>query len=228
MNRLTLRADVLESMDATGSGRWDTTPGGSVDRRIASVFDSLWKDILNANPYYAYGARTPVSDANGRYLLTDLNFSADDTLQRFYRILGVAIDGFIYDGPVQPTEWQGQTLLGSGVNSRVWYQEGVALVALPIQAAKVPDAIWVNYIPQRPDQLQDDNSTVTFPDGYEEVLIGLSAARLLTKAGAETQAAMEIKAEVAPLYSKMLADVSRLSTKPLAIQYNDTASEWGV
>lgn len=225
MNLTTLRSEVLDYMDATGSGRWDTT---TVNRRVTSVFDALWRDILNANPYYAVGIRTPVSDGNGRYQLSDLNFGSGDEFQRVYRILGVTIDNYAYDGPVQFNEFANQTLNNSNAAQRVWYQEGQAIVALPLQAAKVADAIYVNYLPQRPDTYESDDSTVLFPDGYEEVLITLSAARLLTKSGSETEAAVELKSEILPAYNKMLADVSRLANKPLAIQYNDTASEWGV
>lgn len=226
MNLSTLRSDVIDYMDAQDSERWDSSPRGVVDRRISSVFDSLWRDILNAAPYYRVGTRTPTSDVNGRYLFSDLEVNAGDLTQRLYRVIGVAIDGFTYKGPESFKLMSPQALYGNG-DQRVWYEEGTNLVALPIQASKIADAVWVNWMPQRPDQLEDDNSSVDFPADHEEVLIGYSAARLLTKAGAETAAANDIKNELLPEYRALLADVARRSTAPWEIAYSDSAIEWG-
>lgn len=228
MNRGTLRGDVISYMDATLSQRWDQAAGAEVDRRIGAVYDSIWHRMLNANPYYRVGKRTPASNSTGRYLLSDLTVGADDTLQRFYRVLGVVIDLYPYDGPVDFSTWAPFELQNISTANRVWYQEGTSLVALPIQASKVADAIWVNYIPQRPDELEGDNSVIEFPDGHEEVLIALSAARLLTKAGAETQAAAEIKAEIRMAYDELIGDISRVANRPSGIAYIDSTSEWGV
>lgn len=224
MNLATFRAAVLSEMDATDSGRW--LPA-EVDRKNGATFDALWRNILNANPYYLVGQRTPTSDSDGRYLIDDLSTETGDLSERFYRILGVQIDGYLYDGPVQLTDWASRALSGNTADQRVWYQEGRKIVAMPIQASKLADAFWVNYIPQRPDLLEGDDSEINFPDGHEEVLITLSAARLLSKGAAETQAAAELRAMIRPDYDELMADVARTSIRPTMIQYGDTSFDWG-
>lgn len=224
MNLATLRADVLDYMDATGNARWSTD---IVDRRISSVFDQIYRRLLNANPYYLVGQRTPTSDSTGFYSLDSLNIGVGDTLQRTYKVIAVVIDGFTYDGPLSLAEWAPRQLTNSTTQDRIWYQNGQGLSTLPSQAAKAADAIWVNYIPQRPAEYDSDDSEVVFPDGHEEVLVAMSAARLLMKGGAETQASAEITASIKPHYDELIADVTRFSTRPLALTYNDAALEWG-
>lgn len=225
--RGTLRDDTLRVADAFGSGRWDRTPGGEVDRRISSVYDKIWRRILNANKQYRVSKRTPVSDANGRYLLSDLNGSSGDTLERFYRVLIVFIGSREYEGPVDLARWAAADLGGtSNAGPYVWYQEGQSLNALPMQVGTAADAIWVNWLPQRPAALTADTVAVDFPDGYDDVLITLSAARLLMKGGAETQASRELHAEVEEDYQEMLQDLARIATKPLSMTYTDGREDW--
>lgn len=222
-----LRTAVLQYMDAVNSARWAAAAGGEVDLRIGSVYDRLWRRILSANRFYRVAKRTPTSDAvTGRYLVSDLTQGTGNSIQRFHRILVVIIDGRGYEqGSL--TEWALADGTETGVMRCIWYQEGSNLNALPIQTSKLADAIWVNWIPPRPGNLDLDNATVDFPDGYEEVLIAHAAARLLTKGGAETQAARDLKNEVEEDFQEMLADIARVSTNPLQVQYTDTAIEWG-
>lgn len=228
ISRGTLRDDALRQADAFGARRWDATAGGEVDRRISSIFDKVWRRILNANRFYRVAKRTPTSDATGRYLVSDLSQPSDvakpfDSLQRLYRVLQVIVDGIIYDeGSLIRYAVDEASNMGCH-----WYQEGTSITALPLQPAKTADAIWVNWIPQRPAALTADTEIVDFPDGHEEVLITLSAARLLMKGGAETQASIELKADVTEDYEELLQDVARFSTNPLTMQPTDRASEWG-
>jgi hypothetical protein len=228
VNRQNLRLEVLDYADAVGSGRWDATAGATVDKRIGSVFDNIWRDILNANPYYRIGQRTPTSDSAGNYSIASLTVGSEDTLERFYRVVGMVVDGYPIDGPVSFKDWGPRQLIGNAVSQRVWYQNGSNLTVLPLQPLKTADAIWVNWIPQRMESLAGEDSEVDFPEGHLEVLIGFSAARLLTKAGAETDAALEIKAELAPDYRALLADIARIGTNPLTIAYSDDSADWGV
>lgn len=226
--RSTLRDDTLKVADAFGAKRWDASAGGEVDRRISGVYDKIWRRLLNANRYYRVSKRTPSSDGVvGRYLVSDLSQQSDpnnaDTLERLYRVLQVIIDGRIYD-EAQLTDWAVAEAQNTGFH---WYQTGTTLTALPLQTNKQADAIWVNWIPQRPSALSGDTVAVDFPDGYDDVLIHLSAARLLMKGGAETQASLELKAEVAEDYEEMLQDAARFSTNPLIMHPTDTANEWG-
>ncbi len=226
MNRLQLRTAALKKADAYGSGRWDATPGGEVDGHISDAFDQLWRQILNANEDYLVAKRTPTSDATGRYQLSELTVAVGDELQRLYRIKGVYIDGRKYEGPVSAKQYAAAEIMDLGVQF-VWYQEGQAIVALPIQANKAATAIMVNYQPQRPDQFEGDDSTVQFPDGHEKVLVYWSAAEILTKGGAETQASLELRAFVQDAHDELLESVGRLSTNPRTLQYSDDPGEWG-
>lgn len=224
ISRGTLRNDVLKQADALGSGRWDATAGGEVDRRISSVYDRIWRRILNANRFYRVSARTPTSDAvTGKYLMADLTIASGDSAQRLYRILQVLVDNRVYtEGKL--TDWALAAQTGIGY---LWYQEGLNLTALPLQTGKVADAIWVNWLPQRPSALSGDSVLVDFPDGYEEVLIVLAASRLLMKGGAETQASRELRTDIEEDYQELLQDVSRVSTNPLMATPLDNAMEWG-
>lgn len=225
--RGTLRDDTLRTADAFGSGRWDRAPGGEVDRRISGVFDRIWYRILNANKQYRVADRTPTSDVSGRYLVSDLTQGLGDAAQRFYRILAVLVDGRQYQGPVDLTTWTAaaQATTAGDAGPAIWYQEGLNLNLLPQQAGKTAD-IWVNWIPARPSVLSDDNAIVDFPDGHEDVLITLAAARLLMKGGAETQASLELKADITEDYEELLQDVARIATKPLTMNFTDSASDW--
>lgn len=222
--RSTLRDDVMKQADAFGAQRWDVSAGGEVDRRISGVYDKIWRRILNANRFYRAGKRTPTSDAvTGRYALTDLDAGAGNTQERFYRILQIIVDGVRYGPPGALTDYNNAD---DQLDRRVAYLEGTNLAVFPLQLSKAADAIWVNWIPQRPAALAADTDSVVFPDGHEEVLVVLSAARLLMKGGAETQASLELKNEVAEDYEELLQDVARLSTDPLVMQFSDNASEW--
>lgn len=228
--RQQLREDTLLMADAFGSRRWDAEAGGEVDRKSSGVYDKIWRRILNANQHYRVSQRTPTADATGRYLVSDLDSTPDpdvpgsiDTLERFYRVLAVKIDGLMYTED-RLSRWVGREDVLSPL---VWYREGTRLTVIPLQAAKVADGIWVNWIPQRPSALAGDASTVEFPDGYEEVLVTMCAARLLMKGGAETEGARELRMEVQEDYDEMLQDIARVSTKPMSMIHSDDESLWG-
>lgn len=228
----TLRTNVLEYMDASGAGRWDSTPGGTVDLRISSVFDQLWRQLLGVNRFYRVAKRTPTSNASGRYLLSDLNGGSGDSLQRLYRIINLIIDGREYTGPVVLSDWALTDQLGDGDilgagTSYVWYQEGSAINALPFQPLKHADAVWVNWLPQRPAALSADDVAVDWPDGYEEILVVRSAARLLMKGGAETQASYELKQEIQGDLDAMMLDVARIGAGPQTYGFVDFTRDWG-
>lgn len=227
MNRGGLRSSVLDLADARGSGHWDASPGGEVDQRISGVYDKIWHRILNANRFYRVSKRTPTSDAvTGRYALSDLTGSSTDTLERFFRVLTVVID----DRPYREeklTDWSLVDTVSQGdFGGFAYYLEGQNLNAIPTQLGKSA-TIWVNWIPQRPAALTTDAVAVDFPDGYDEVLVHLGAARLLMKAGEESQAAAALRLEIQPDYDEMLSDLARFSTNPLFFSATDSAIEWG-
>lgn len=223
MNRQLLRDDALRLADAFGSKRWDNEAGGEVDRILSSVFDRTWRRILNANANYRVSQRTPTSDAvTGRYSKADLNGSTGDTLERLYRVLAVRIDGQPYREQRLATYIDRE----DQINSMVWFEEGQSITALPLQLSHAAD-IWVNWIPARPVTYTADSVEVDFPDGYDQVLIQLGAARLLMKGGAETQASAELRQDIQEDYDEMLQDIARVSTTPMSMLHTDRGTDWG-
>lgn len=224
LTRAQYRQRILRDMDAVSSGRWDQTAGGEVDQKLGVVFDQNWRRILNANRYYRIAKYTPTSDADGKYAISDLSVTGTDTDKRMYRVLAVAIDNVVYS----EGEFIDNVLsLTNQPNYRVWWRDGLYLQAIPLAASKTADGIWVNYIPTRPENLSDDSVAVDFPDGYEQILVWEAAALLLSKAGAESGAGAELRELAAELKQDMLQDISRFSTKPMKMRYEDEAGEWG-
>lgn len=216
------RARIMAHMDATNadgtfSGRWDTTLGGEVDQKLAVAFDREWKRILNANRHYRLAERTPTSDANGKYLISDLSTAT----QRFYRLVTFLVDNLPYREAVFE-----DVPIGAFLNTPnyEWYREGDYIVALPITASKQA-SVWVNHLPKSILSLADAD-TVTFPEGYEDVPALEAAAALLFKGGAETQAGVELQGKAEEMRRDMLQDLARFSVKPTSTMYTDSAVDW--
>lgn len=228
LTRAQMRTRVLRNADAVSAIRWDTTAGslGEVDQKIGVVFDREWKRILNHNRFYKFAQRTPTANTNGRYLISDLTTGSGDTQQRLYRVLLVVIDG----RPYKSTNFLMYPIAeASNVALYVYWREGDFIMALPKQVSKVLsgfDGIWVNYIPTRFDNLSGDGVNVDFPDGHEDVLCWESAAFLLSKGGQETAEARECKALAEELRRDMLDDISRFTTDPIYMEYDDLAVDW--
>ncbi|HUT86466.1 MAG TPA: hypothetical protein VMX15_00060 [Candidatus Heimdallarchaeota archaeon] len=225
LTRLQYRERIVREMDAITSGRWDQTAGGEVDQKLGVVFDQNWRRILNANRYYRIVKRTPTSDADGKYAISDLSdLSSPDSAKRLYRVLALAVEDVVYeevafiDNILTTVHQQ---------NYRTWWREGEYIQCTPVLANKVASGIWVNYLPTRPENLSDDAQAVDFPDGYEQILIWEAAALLLSKAGAESGAGAELKDLASELKQDMLQDLTRFSTKPMQMIHSDEAGEWG-
>lgn len=222
--RAELRTDALNIADANGSGHWDDSAGGEVDRRGGIVHAREWKRILNAAPWTRTAQRTPTADASGRVLLSTLSdTSAPDAKERLFRILVVAFDNRAYE------EVDAKSYVLAAVNGqarRCWYRDGSYLVA-PDAASLTATGIWVNHTPTPLHKLSADAVTVELPDDYDDVLAYEWAAMLLTKGAAETQAAAELKALAEEMRAELLADLARVSTKPLAFGYGDHPGDWG-
>lgn len=218
-----LRTRVLQCADAVSDSRWDSTANGEVDQHIGVVMDREWKRILNANPYYRIGRRTPTSDSSGYYTLTDLDSGTTDSTQRHYRVLSVGIDSIIYEES-RLDMW----LMPDTTNPQpqyVWFFEGTKLMALPIQTSKTATII-VNWIPPRQEQLSGENVTVDFPDGYENVIAWEAAGMLLNKGASEAARAQVLAFQAEALRQDMLQDIERRSTAPVRMRYNDAASDY--
>lgn len=221
-----LRTQVANAADALNSPRWDFTAGGEVDFWIGATMDQEWKRILDASAFYRVGRRTVTADADGYYAVADLSTGTGDNQQRLYKVIGFTQGDIVYE----QTSME-QYLLSpqdglSNYPQWLWFFEGDQIMSLPKTPAGTA-LIVVNHIPTRFDQLADDASTVTWPDGYEQVLVWSAAAKLLQKGGVETGAAASLEMMANMAREDMLQDLLRRSLKPVAMKYNDSAIEWG-
>ena len=222
--RAQLRTQIVRAMDATNSARWDLTAGGEVDTLCGHVFDREWRRHLSHQTFLRTAKRQPVADSSGRFLVSALAGGSADTTERLFRVLSVVLQNRVYQ-EVRYQDW----ILGSIVNQSayVWYRNGDYLEVLPVPASGAqPDGIYINHIPQRPDRLSADGVTVTFPDGYEQILVYETAAMLLAKGGAEIDTSANFKALAEEMRQDMLQDLARFSNKPTSMQYADQASDW--
>ena len=87
--------------------------------------------------------------------------------------------------------------------------------------------VAVNHLPQRADLLQDNNSTVIFPDGYDLLLAYETAASMFMKGAAESQLAAEMRVNASLLRDRMRQDVGRITVRPLRMSSMDTSWDWG-
>ena len=221
--RAELRQDVLNIADAYQSPRWDATQGGEVDRRLGIVHMREWKRILNANAYYQTQKYVVTTDANGNIPLTALSTVNGDSTQTLYRILVVAFNNIKYE-EVLPKNYYLSTL--AGLQDFVWFRDGANIV-VPNSPTTTASGIWVNWVPQRFDQLAGDTSIVSLPPDYDDVFSYEGAAALLTKGAAETDAAGELRAYADSLRQDLLQDIARVGIEPLRVTYDDSPRDWG-
>lgn len=225
--RVNLRTRTQRRMDAVGSPRWNTTGGatGELDQIGGLVHWREWRRLLNVNRNLRLGSRAITSSAStGRYALSALNQGAADTLETLYRILSFQVDNI----PYQQVAFEDFSLAEAlGLPGNVWWREGDNIMTLPKQFSKAA-TVWVNHLPARLDLLSGDGISVTFPDGYEDVLCLEWAALALSKGGAETEAARDLKGLAEEMRQDMLQDLGRLGTEPLQMRYwGDSAADWG-
>ena len=209
-------------MDAASSARWTDV---FITTVLGYIFDNEYSSLLAANPYYKLANRAVTCDANGQFLLTALNSGAGDTKQYWGKILALTDGNSVYrqtefmSVPLATTQNQGLPYM------YLYYLAGDNIQVLPVSSGLALNC-WVNYMPPRIDQLSAVGVAVDWPDGDESILWNLAAAELLTKGGAETQAAADIRALAASQRQSMYQDLSRRTARPLFMGYSDTASEW--
>jgi hypothetical protein len=228
------RLNVGKQGDFDGSESWDFTSGAEVDQRIGTALDRIWRRILDANRFYRFALRTPTSDAQGRYLVSDLSVSSGDAQERLHRVLDVSIDNYLYDDKCDDAApyflmWQVAATNSGGVTTgrRVWWRGGNFIYTLPIQPAKQATLVTVNHIPTAFDKLSGDAILVDFPEGFEDVGYNEAAADLLMKGAKETDASNELRTVGQQRFDEMLEVIARFSTKPTSVRYNDDPTAWG-
>lgn len=223
--RTALRLRTQQRMDAVGSPRWTATAGNELDKIGGVVHWREWRRLLNANRNLRLASRAVTSSAStGRFALTGLNNGTNDALETLYRILSFQVDNIPYQQVAFEDFSLGETL---NMAARVWWREGDNIMTLPKELSKAA-VVWVNHLPQRLDLLSGDGVTVTFPDGYEDVLCLEWAALALAKGGAETDAARDLRGLAEEMRQDMLADLGRLGVEPMQMRHwGDSAADWG-
>jgi len=219
----TLISETREYMDAVGSDRWSDSLIKTV---LNSVFEAEWSNILNAAPYYKFATRTVTTDANGQFALSDLDLDSGDSSQYWYRIMSVSDGNYLY----QQTRFQDVPLATTTnylpSHPRLYYIAGDNVQILPV-ASDVTMTIGINYKPQSiSDLLSDSSSVVDFPRNSHLILVWEAAAQLLLKGGAETSAAVDLKALARQERESLLDDIRRRTINPTMMAYPDNKSDW--
>lgn len=215
-------ANVREVADATGSSRWSDTWIKTV---LGLVGMREWAGILGANPSYRLNAVSTTADSSGLVAYSALSTGSADSAKNFHKILAVTDGQSVYrqrefkDGPLATTA--SVALL----SSPEWYDAGQNLQILP--AAGTALTITVNWMPTRIDSLSGDGVTIDFPEGSEVILWLEAAAMLLSKGGAENEAAETMRAMAQQEREMMYQRIQRRSTNPMYLGFADTSSEWG-
>lgn len=223
MTRLEFQNNVLSFMDAESSNRWSPAIIQSVGG-IAS--QNEWSDIVNQNQYYRFGTRSVTTDSQGRVPISQLSSGSGDTAEYFYRLLS----GFT-DGNTLWTETDYRYVpLATQTNYQNPYQYSYYLAGdyfqlLPVAVGTTLTAA-VNHTPPTIAQLAGDDSVVPFPSGYEWILVWVTAATLLMKGAAESQAASDLFSLAADARRNMLGDIARRTTRPTIALYQDSPSAW--
>lgn len=227
MTRLDFQNNVLSFMDADGSGvtgRWTPALILSV---AGIVHNTEWSAILNANQYYNFATVSVTTDSSGRVAISSLSTGSGDSAHTFYRILTGPTDGNIL--------WRETDLryvpLGTQTNYQnpyeyLYYLTGSYFQLLPVQSG-LALTVDVNWTPTSIADLASDSSTLNFPAGNEWLLVWVTAATLLTKGGAESQAASDLFSLADGARKSMLGDIGRRTTRPNSALFSDSPQAWG-
>lgn len=215
--------NVRNFMDAESSTRWTdafiTSVGGIVSQ-------NEWSDILNQNQYYRFGNRSVTTDSEGRIAIADLTVGSGDDTEYFYRVLTGPTDGNIL--------WQQTDLryvpLGTTTNYQnpyqyLYYLVGEYFQLLPVQSG-LALTVAVSHTPPTISQLAGATSVIPYPSGYDWILVWVTAATLLMKGAAESQAASDLFALADSARKNMLGDVARRTVRPSSAFFTDSPAAW--
>lgn len=214
---------VAAYLDGEGSNRW--TPRLVLDMG-GMVMTNEWSDLLNQNKALRYAMRTVITDAEGRVPFSALDAGTGDDAEYFYRVIG----GFTDGGRV----WVETTLDGvplpvlAGATQPIapcFVETGDAFQLYPAVPGTLV-SVAVSHTPATIAQLAGELSTIRFPRGYEYILVWVSAATLLLKGGAESQAAADLMSLADGARKNMLGDYARRTTAPTFAAFSDAAANW--
>lgn len=215
---------IREAADAVSSTKWSAT---EVLALLDSVFDGEWSNILSVNPYYRVANRTVTTDSSGQFAEADLSAGTGNSAQNFYRLLTLTSGNYIYD----QTRFQDVPLATTAgypvpyMYDRLYYWFGNSIQVLPVAAGTVLTAT-VNYKPPVPSELAAGTDVVDFPQNSHMILAWMTAARMLSKGGNESQAAADLMALANGERETLLLDLQRRSINPMRMMPMDSASDW--
>ncbi len=215
---------VKSYMDAEGSNRWSP----ELIIQIGGITSqNEWSDIINQNRFYRFATRSVTTDSDGRVAIADLTTGSGDATEYFYRVQLGFTDGNIlwqetdynYVPMATQTGWQAPSRY-------LYYLAGDYFQLLPV-ASGTALTVPVNHTPPTIAQLAGDDSVIRFVSGYEYILVWVTAATLLMKGAAESQAASDLLQLADGARKNMLGDIARRTTRPTYAVFQDSAAEWG-
>ena len=112
-----------------------------------------------------------------------------------------------------------------GGENRYWLED-TNLILSP-NAASLSIEVVVSHVPPLPSSLSDGFQIVVFVEPYEMLLSLGTAVYMLTKGGAETDAAAELKGLADAMRGSLLTQISRRIASPQVWRFGDFPSEWG-
>lgn len=220
------KADLIEAtreyMDAVDSARWSDS---LITRVMNSVLDSEWSNILNAAPFYRFAQRQVTTASDGTVALSSLDSGGGDSEQNLYRILSVSDGNVLYDETSFSSVPLATTTNYLPTYPRLYYVAGDNVQILPV-ASGVSLYVYVNHKPTSFSDLASSGSTVEFPDNASNILVWEAASQLLLKGGAETSAAIDLRALAAQERASLLDDLRRRTINPTRMAYPDMKYDW--
>ena len=234
MNRSDFVTAVAAYLDGEQSNRW--TPRLMLDIG-GMVMTNEWSDLLNQNKAARWAMRSVITDAQGRVPFSALDKVAppppgtgtppgDDTAEYFYRVIGGFTDGARVWAEVTADELPAPVLAGTVTPiAPCFVQTGDLFQLLPAIPGQLL-SVAVSHTPPTIAQLASDLSTIQFPRGYEYILVWVTAATLLMKGGAESQAAADLFSLADGARKNMLGDIARRTTQPTFAAFSDAAGDW--
>lgn len=218
-----LIADTRQFMDAAGSTRWSDALITAV---LNEVYDQEWSNLLNATPYYTFNSVSVTTDANGQIDTADLSTGSGDAEKNFYRILSMNDGSQLYGETAFRHVPMATTTNALYLRPRLFYRAGLdAIQVLPVESGKAMTVV-VNYKPTALGDLEDGDSTITFPSAAHLLLCYEAAATLLLKGGAEPEAAAMLRGLAAESRRSLLDDIRRQTVQPTLMDYPDNLYEW--
>lgn len=193
-----VRILIQQALDDASASYWSAS---NLDKLTGLVYDELWTDILDYNPFYLSTnesiTTTPKLVSPGYVDLTQL-------AQRFHRIQTITRNNRHYIGqhPLDTLMYNNAVLVGADYTYRLY---GDQLWLFPLEASTALELRY-NYKPPLYTGLAD-GATVTFPTGHEATLIYKTASRAMIKGGREDNASL--LREYQEAFDKMLSTVTR-------------------